>query len=107
MMWGRPSARLLDKDSLLELTRMFFIDDTERFVESRALAKARKFIRKFMPQIKGLIAYSSTGQRHDGVIYKADNWFQFGKTQGDKWTRKNRERADIDISPKIRWLRSP
>jgi len=107
MMWGRPSARLLDKDSLLELTRMFFIDDTEPFVESRALAMARKLIRKYMPKIKGLIAYSSTGQGHDGVIYKADNWFEFGKSQGDKWTRKNRERADKDISPKIRWLRSP
>lgn len=107
MMWGRPSARLLDKDNLLELTRMFLVDETEPFVESRALAMARKMIRKYMPQIKGLIAYSSTGQGHDGIVYKADNWFQFGKSQGNKWTRKNRERADIDISPKIRWLRSP
>lgn len=107
MMWGRPSARLLNKDTLLELTRMFLINNTEPFVESRALAMARKLIRKYMPQIKGLIVYSSTGQSHSGIIYQADNWFQFGKSQGDKWTRKNRERADIDISPKIRWLRSP
>ena len=107
MMWGRPSARLLDKDTLLELTRMFFIDDTEPFVESRALAMARKLIRKYMPQTKGLIAYSSTKEGHDGIVYKADNWFQFGKNQGDRWTRKNRQRADIDTSPKIRWLRSP
>jgi len=107
MMWGRPSARLLNNELLLELTRMVFINDTERFVESRALSMARKLIRKYMPKIKGLIAYSSTGQNHEGIIYQADNWFPFGKTTGDKWTRENRHRADIDISPKLRWLRSP
>ena len=107
MMWGQPTARVLDKESLLELTRMCFIDDTEPFVESRSLAMARKMIRKYMPKIKGLIAYSSTGQGHSGIVYQADNWFEFGRTKGESWKRKNRKREDKDISPKIRWLRSP
>lgn len=108
MMWGRPSARMLNKDMLLELTRMYFIDDTEPFIESRALAMARKMIRKYMPQVKGLLAYSSAGQGHDGIIYRADNWFPFGQTQGGKWNVKgSKPRKNIDTSPKFRWLRSP
>lgn len=108
MMWGRPSARMLNKDLLLELTRMFFVNNTEPFVESRTLAMARKIIRKYMPKIKGLITYSSTGQGHDGVIYRADNWFPFGQTKGGKWNIRNgKSRKNIDTSPKIRWLRSP
>jgi hypothetical protein len=108
MMWGRPSARMLDQNKMLELTRMFFIDDTERFVESKALSKAREHIRKHFPQVKGLIAYSSCGQRHEGTIYEADNWFSVGTTKGHSWKSKVKaERADIDISDKIRWVRTP
>lgn len=107
MMWGRPSARLLDQKIILELTRMYFIDNTEHCIESKALAKARKYIRQNFPEVKGLLAYSSTKQGHGGTIYRADNWFPFGITRGDKWSRKNRQRKDIDTSPKIRWLRSP
>lgn len=86
---------------------MFFIEDTDRFVESKSLGMARKHIRKHMPEIKGLVAYASTGQAHDGTVYEADNWFPFGNATGHKWSREKRERADRDSSTKIRWLRSP
>jgi hypothetical protein len=105
MMWGRPTSRRYCQESLLELTRMYFVDDTKPFVESRALAMARKQIRKHFPQIKGLIAYSSTGQGHEGTIYAADNWFNIGKTEKKAWNRKNRK--NIDTSQKLRWVRSP
>jgi len=106
MMWGRPTARNLDQWKLLELTRMYFIDDTPPFIESRALSMARKYIRKHMPEIKGLIAYSSTGQGHEGTVYEADGWFQLGVTRGTSW--ENRPgRTDRDLSDKIRWVRSP
>lgn len=110
MMWGRPSARLLDQETILELTRMYFIDDTERFVESRALALSRKWIRKRFPKIKLLLSYSSTGYGGDncGRIFAADNWCQFGTTKGGSWKRQGREkRLDKDLSDKIRWVRSP
>ncbi|MNI45225.1 hypothetical protein D3C76_224520 [compost metagenome] len=82
MMWGRPTARSLDRENLLELTRMYLIDDTEPFAESKALSMARKYIRKHYPQIKGLLAYSSTGEGHAGTVYLADGWFPFGSHLG-------------------------
>jgi hypothetical protein len=108
MMWGRPSARKLDQKKLLELTRMVMIDNTDPFSESRALKLARKYIRKHLPEIKGLIAYSSTGQEHEGTIYMADNWFELGRTKVSKTGWNNRKGRDTkDYSEKIRWVRSP
>lgn len=65
MMWGRPTSRKIDQTAILELTRMCFVDDTPPFVESKCLGMARKHIRKHYGQIKGLIAYSSTGAGHE------------------------------------------
>jgi hypothetical protein len=108
MMWGRPTSRHYDQNGILELTRMFFVDDTEPYAESKALAMSRKHIRKHYPEVKGLLAYSSTGQGHEGTIYAADNWFRIGKTDGGKWSGKDREnRKNIDISGKWRWARTP
>ncbi|MCM3273040.1 Mom family adenine methylcarbamoylation protein [Paenibacillus elgii] len=108
MMWGRPNARKLDQEHLLELTRMYMIDETMPMSESRALSLARKYIRKNLPEIKGIIAYSSTGQEHEGIIYIADNWFELGRTKEYKSGWSNRDgRSDRDNSEKIRWVRTP
>lgn len=108
MMWGRPNARKLDQEHLLELTRMYMIDETMPMSESRALSLARKYIQKNLPEIKGIIAYSSTGQEHEGIIYIADNWFELGRTKEYKNGWSNREgRSDRDNSEKIRWVRTP
>ena len=104
MMWGRPTARTYDHVRILELTRMFMIDDTESCVESKALGMARKLIRKELPQVKGLIAYSSTGEEHKGTIYLADGWFAVGMTEAKAWNKDGRK--NIDISKKIRYVRS-
>ena len=107
MMWGRPSARHLDQRHILELTRMVFVDDTEPFVESRALALARAYIRRHFPEVKGLVAYSSTAMGHEGTVYQADGWFCVGRTEGGKWSNRTRQRRDADPSPKLKWVRSP
>ena len=108
MMWGRPTARKLDAGDKLELTRMFMVDGTERCAESKALALARKHIRRHLPHIKGVIAYSSTGAGHEGTIYQADNWFSMGtlESRGKGWGNSDR-RANLDPSPKQRWVRTP
>ena len=62
MMWGRPISPRVDQLHILELTRMYMVDDTEPYAESKALAAARRHIRKHCPNIRGLIAYSSTGE---------------------------------------------
>lgn len=109
MLWGRPSARALEQSgSILQLTRMCFVDDTEACIESRALAMARKYIRKHYPTCKGLLSYSSTGEGHVGTIYRADNWYLLGRTQARRkgWTSRA-GRTDQDGSIKLRWTRSP
>lgn len=108
MMWGRPESRNLNQEKILELTRMVFVDDTEPFVESHSLGLARKWIRKHYPQVKLVLAYSDTEQNHDGTIYEADNWCDFGLTDGHKWTSISKpNRIDKAIKPKRRWVRSP
>jgi hypothetical protein len=105
MMWGHPTARRLDQVAILELSRMCFIDDTEPYIESKCLAMARKHIRKYNSRIKGLIAYSSTGQSHEGVVYKADGWYELGRHTPARWGNRP-GRVDRDTSDKIRWTRS-
>ena len=104
MMWGRPTARTYDCNRILELTRMYLINDTEPFAESKALSMARKLIRKHLPQVKGLISYSSTGENHKGTIYEADGWFAVGLTRAVAWNKQGRK--NIDTTQKIRWVRS-
>ena len=106
MLWGHPTARKLDQEHILELTRMCFIDDTPPCIESKCLAMARRYIRKHCPVIKGLIAYSSSGAGHEGTIYKADNWYALGTSKGASWQTRT-GRTDRDLSQKTRWTRSP
>jgi len=106
MLWGHPTARKLNQQCLLEFTRMFFVNDTPPFVESQALGMARKHIRRYFPQIKGLISYSSTGEGHEGIVYQADNWYPLGVTRSAGWQNR-KGRIDRDLSDKIRWTRSP
>jgi hypothetical protein len=107
MMWCRPVSRKIDQWRILELARMYFIDDTPRFIESHCLSLARKHIRKYMPEIKGVISYSSTGEGHEGTIYEADGWFQLGVTKNPPSWETRPGRTDRDLSDKIRWVRSP
>ena len=108
MLWGRPSAQKLDQRQLLQLTRMYFVDETEHCIESKALSMARKYIRKHYPQIKGLITYASTDQGHEGIIYQADGWFPIGKTRsgGAGWESRQ-GRTNRDTGVKLRFARTP
>ena len=107
MMFGRPSSRMLDQYRILELTRMYFVDDTKPFIESQALSMARSYIRRYLPHVKGLIAYSSPAYGHEGTVYLADGWFCVGRTQGGTWSNRTRIRRDVDPTPKLRWVRTP
>lgn len=105
MMWGRSPSPKQDQKSLLCLTRMYFIDEAPKNTESRALAMARRYIRRHCPEIKGLVAYSSTGQGHEGTVYQADNWFEVSRSHAARDTRPGRK--NLDTSIKIKWCRSP
>jgi len=108
MMWGRPVSPKVDQKHTLELTRMYFIDETEHCTESKAFGMARKHIRKYYPHIKGLIAYSSTAEKHEGTIYKADGWFLISKSNSQNGSWENRPgRTNRDLSIKMKYARSP
>lgn len=107
MMWGRNPSPKQEQRTVLCLTRMFFVDETERFTESAALAMARKHIRKHHPDVVGLVAYSSTGEGHEGTVYKADRWFAVQSASRDGATDKRDGRKNTDTSKKIKWVRSP
>ena len=108
MMWGRPTSPKVDQENIMELTRMYFVDETEHCIESKAFAMARKYIRKHYPKIKGLIAYSSTAEDHRGTIYKADGWFKIAESRSNTGNWENRQgRRNRDLSVKIKFARSP
>lgn len=109
MLLGRPSARAIDGDLWLELTRMFFVDAAPPNTESRALAMMRRWVRIWCPQIRGLLSYSDAAVGHAGTVYLADGWAPFGATSnGDSgWRNRPGRTAKGRPSRKIRWVRTP
>jgi hypothetical protein len=108
MLWSRPTSPKIDQLHTLELTRMYFVDNTERFIESKALASARRHIRKTLPQIRGLIAYCSTAEGHKGTVYEADGWFKISESRSASGSWESRAgRTNRDLSTKIKFGRTP
>ena len=108
MMWGRPTSRRVDQKAILELTRCCFLDLMPPNTESKGLAKARAWIRKNLPEVKGLIAYPSTGEAHRGTIYLADGWFKVAETRSPHASWETRGgRKNRDLSVKYKFARSP
>ena len=109
MLLGRPGARSLNADLVMELTRMYFVDEAPTNTESRGLALMRRFIRTWLPGVRLLLAYSDPSNGHTGMVYGADGWAPFGLTthkRGYGWkSRPNRN--DDPVCPKQRWVRTP
>lgn len=111
MMLGRPAARSLSTDPprILELTRVYFVDEAPKNTESRGLSMMRRHVRTWFPSIRLLISYSDPSQGHGGGIYEADGWAPFGMTthkSGYGWRSRPNRKAD-PVTPKQRWLRTP
>jgi hypothetical protein len=100
-MWGKPIARMEDQENTLELLRFWTEDYTPKNTESYALSRMIRDIEK-MDTHNRLIAYASTGQDHDGGIYRATNWNDLGvrkTTSGTGWENRS-ERKTADDSKK-------
>lgn len=110
MLIGRPAARTYGEE-ILELTRMFFVDEAPKNTESAALAMMRSWIRKWLPSIRLLISYSDPSQGHTGMIYKADGWARFGKTEArhgqSGWASRQGRKMQETYCSKTRWVRTP
>jgi len=106
-MWGKPVARHEDQDDTLELLRFWTVDWTPKNTESYALSRMIRDIDDKDTHSR-LIAYASTGQDHDGGIYKATNWEDKGVREtntGDGWdTRDGRANDDPSDKRKFEYL---
>lgn len=94
LIFGRPIARQEDQIHTLELTRMFLFDSPKNS-ESKALSLVEKYIKKHMPDICRLIAYSDTQHGHTGTIYKAANWTFEKKMVAKSWGNRPKRKGKI------------
>ena len=109
MQIGRPSSRELNADLVMELTRMFFVDAAPFNTESAGLAMMRRYVRRWYPQIRLLLAYADPAQGHTGKVYEADGWAPFGRTSrslGYGWKSREGRRSE-QVGSKLRWVRTP
>jgi hypothetical protein len=100
-MWGKPVARMEDQETTLELFRFYTDDRTPKNTESYTLSRMIRHIDN-MYDYDRLISYASTGQDHNGGIYRATNWTDQGvrkTTSGDGWANRD-GRVSADPTPK-------
>ena len=109
MQLGRPTSRQLNPDQILELNRMYFVDEMPKNTESAGLSMMRKWVRVWMPQTKLILAYSEPSVGHMGTVYQADGWANFGKTKRDRtgWATRPDRAERKTTEPKLRWVRTP
>ena len=109
MILGCPASRKIDCDRVLELNRMFLVDEAPKNSESQALSLMRRHVRTWLPTIRLLVSYSDPSVGHSGAIYEADGWAPFGSTgkkSGYGW-RSRPNRSNDPVTPKQRWVRTP
>ena len=75
---GQSVSPLLDRTSVLELTRLFVYDGYGSNIESWFISKTFNWLRTNVPTIKALISYSDPTKGHYGTIYQATNWIYQG-----------------------------
>lgn len=110
MLLGRPSSKEYDCDTIMQLHRMYFVDEAPKNTESQGLSMMRRYIRTWVPGIKLMLSYSDPEHGHTGAIYAADGWAKFGMTTkhwGYGWNSRVGRRKDQPLSAKQRWVRTP
>ena len=98
MTYGYPVGRsavksmlpTLEKEEVLELTRLYIHDGYGKNIESLALGKSFDWLKRNASHIKALISYSDPKVSHKGTIYQATNWIY----QGNKIRPNDSSTAD-------------
>ena len=70
----------LPNPNVLELVRLFSLDDAPKNMESYCIGQSIKHIREHYPDIKILVSFADPSQGHVGYIYQATNWVYTGLT---------------------------
>ena len=82
MTYGYPVGRsaiksmipTLEKEQVLELTRLYIDDGYGKNIESLSMGKSFKWLKQNASNIKMLLSYADPEQMHLGTIYQATNW---------------------------------
>lgn len=69
-----------------ELARLWLEDDVPKNAETFLIARSVRWISRFFPHVEYLVSYADPSAGHTGVIYKAANWIEDGRTDGERKT---------------------
>jgi hypothetical protein len=69
-----------------ELARLYIRDSEPFNSETWFMARAIKYVKANFPQVGVLVSYADPSAGHQGVIYKAANWTQDGRTDQERKT---------------------
>ena len=102
--WSSPVAqnRFNNSKEILELRRMAISDFSKKNFATRFLRVMRILIKRKFPHIKRLISYQDI-EKHNGTIYKADNWVPVNKTKCIEWSNARKRSKLQTVSDKTRW----
>lgn len=85
--------RFSDKpDNVIELRRLCCIDNTPRNAESFFIGKTLKLLRKLWCRNGIVVSYADKEYGHEGTIYKASNFKDFGDISGARVIMYNGKR---------------
>lgn len=84
--YGTPSATLTKvfDNEILELTRLYIIDNDVPNLESYLIRQSMKMMRKDAPQFKYFISYAQMDANHLGYVYQATSWWWCGYSAKNK-----------------------
>jgi hypothetical protein len=85
-----------------ELARLFVLDSEPFNSETWLMGKAVKWVKSTFPTVDMLVSYADPSAGHTGVIYRAANWVQDGRTDQERKT----PRFDYGVGMKIYSRRS-
>ena len=63
-----------------ELARLYLLDMVPSNAETWLIARSIRYIRQNHPEVDFLVSYADPSAGHVGIIYKASNWVQDGRT---------------------------
>lgn len=85
---GREMAKQVmnhgDNSNTLELARMVSLEPKPKNLESYCIAKAIKWLKQNMPNIKVIISYADNTAGHHGYCYQASGFVYYGQSRPTK-----------------------
>jgi len=103
------------KHKVLELHRLHILDVTPKNTESYFITRCFELLKIDKPHIKAVISFADSTEGHDGIIYKATNFYRVGHT-GNAWfyldkdgrlrhPRQNGQNIDMKTAKEMGWKR--